>query len=216
MVYIQYSTHLHGKCDVHQCASIVNSSTLLRLFLFCLLPWQRSSPQPSDTCTWKITNAGNTLYIIGFISIYPFLQLFSFAGGIPTCIACQQTRFCIQFSFLTIACVCYNVKGGMEATKFGCAAAKIDGHDKTHACGSSSASGEMDDKLDGALPDLLNCEDVSTKRLQGIRFENLSLTVRNPFRGKNFSSQLLAQLLPFLCSVTNKIYTVASTKVTKK
>ena len=67
-----------------------------------------------------------------------------------------------------------------------CAAAKIDGHghDKT-ACGSSSASGEMDDMLDGALPDLLNCEDVSTKRLQGIRFQNLSLTVRNPFSGKN-------------------------------
>lgn len=73
----------------------------------------------------------------------------------------------------------------MEATKFGCAAAKIDGHDKTDVCG-STASNEMEDKLDGALPDLLNCEDVSTKRLQGIWFENLSLTVRNPFRGNEY------------------------------
>lgn len=76
------------------------------------------------------------------------------------------------------------------------ATAKIDGHghDKT-ACGSSSASGEMDDMLDGALPDLLNCEDVSTKRLRGIRFQNLSLTVRNPFRGENSLVTLVRQSL---------------------
>jgi len=56
------------------------------------------------------------------------------------------------------------------------ATAKIDGHDK------AVSSGEMDDKLDGALPDLLNCEDATAKRQHGIRFEGVSLVVRNSFR----------------------------------
>lgn len=54
-------------------------------------------------------------------------------------------------------------------------------------CGSSPLRRvEMDGKLAGSLPNLLQCEDaVSSKRRLGIRFENLSLTVKTPFTGKN-------------------------------
>jgi hypothetical protein len=63
----------------------------------------------------------------------------------------------------------------MEASE---ATAKIDGADDKM----STVSGEMDDKLDGTLPDLLLYEDVTAKT--GIRFENVTLTVRTRLKGK--------------------------------
>jgi hypothetical protein len=47
-----------------------------------------------------------------------------------------------------------------------------------------SLSAEMESKLDGTLPSLLPSNNgVSQRRLQGIQFKNVSLTVRNPFKG---------------------------------
>jgi hypothetical protein len=47
-----------------------------------------------------------------------------------------------------------------------------------------SRSAEMDGMLDGSLPNLLQFHDVSTRRIQGIWFENVSLTVGKSFTGK--------------------------------